>query len=429
MARLADALRVAATRRAPVARRVERAATAVLEVREPAPAERAGDLAALEIVAARNGYRGKGTVSVTQETALRHSAVWACLRLRANLESSLPVDAFRKVGTGPAALQIEVAKPPLLVEPAPGVSIREHLYSSRVDLDRYGNSVGVIRLWNTLGQPQVVELAPMSDVVARMKGSRVDHWRICGERFEREQVWHERQYTVGGWDIGLSPIAYAAWSIGGYLSAQEFALDWFVNGAAPSGTLKNTQLDELDDNVIESAKARFRLAVANRDVFVTGADWEWIPAAMDAASAGFLEQQNASVAEVCRYLDVPGDMIDAPTSGSSITYANITQRNLQQLITSTGPAIGRREDHWSRYALPAPRFVKLNTGAFLRLDPQTQTQLMLSELGAGMLTPTEYRALKDRPPLSAADLAELQTFGIIGGTTTPAAPAEQGIPA
>jgi len=409
------------------------AAGAALEVRDrpaaPVTAERSADLAALEIVAARRGLGSrKGSVAVTQESALRHSAVWACLRLRANLESSLPVDAFRKVGTGASALQVEVVKPPLLVEPAPGVSIREHLYSSRIDLDRYGNSVGVIRMWNALGQPQVVELAPMADVVARMRGGRIDHWRICGERFEREQVWHERQYTVGGWELGLSPIAYAAWSIGGYLSAQEFALDWFVNGASPAGTLKNTQLDELDDDVIENAKARFRLATANRDLFVTGADWEWIPAAMDAASAGFLEQQNASVSEVCRYLDVPGDMIDAPAgTGSSITYANITQRNLQTLITSTGPAIARREDHWSRYALPAPRFVKLNTGAFLRLDPQTQTQLMLSELGAGMLTPTEYRALKDRPPLSAEDLAELQTFGIIGASTTPGVPAGQGI--
>lgn len=58
------------------------------------------------------------SVSVTGESAMRHSAVWACLRLRADLISTMPVDVFRRSG----GVQVEVTKPSLLVTPD-GVSV------------------------------------------------------------------------------------------------------------------------------------------------------------------------------------------------------------------------------------------------------------------------------------------------------------------
>jgi HK97 family phage portal protein len=391
---------------------------------EAEAAERAGDLAALEIVARqRTALAGSGAATVTQDTALRHSAVWACLRLRANLISTTPLDAFRRVG----GMQLEVVKPALLEEPTPGVDITEHLYSSQVDLDRYGNSVAVIKGRNALGQPLALDLAPMGDTRGWMKGNRLDHWRICGERYEVDEVWHERQYTVGGWPMGLSPIAYGAWSIGGYLSAQEFVQQWFIGGAAPSGVLRNTELQELDDTVIDNAKDRFKLATAGRDIFVTGSDWEWTPAAMDAASAGFLEERQYGVVDVARFMDVPADMIDASSSGSSITYANITQRNVQLLVINLGPAYTRRERFWSRRALPAPdRFVKFNTDALLRMDPQAREALILARVAGKTLAPSEARALNNLAPFTPAQLEELVTFGIIGAGQ-PAAPAGTGV--
>ena len=37
------------------------------------------------IIPSRAGAPGSGAVGVNEETAMRHSAVWACLRLRADL--------------------------------------------------------------------------------------------------------------------------------------------------------------------------------------------------------------------------------------------------------------------------------------------------------------------------------------------------------
>ena len=38
-----------------------------------------------------------GAVRVTPDSALASSAVWACLRLRADLVSTMPIDTYRKV--------------------------------------------------------------------------------------------------------------------------------------------------------------------------------------------------------------------------------------------------------------------------------------------------------------------------------------------
>lgn len=374
------------------------------------------DLASDEILGWRTrGRDTRGTASVTQHTALRHSAWWACLRLRADLISTLPLDAYRLRD----GLQIEVNKPPLLIEPYPGTPITEHLYSSTVDLDRYGNTVGVIEAVNSLGQPAVVELKPMSEVSAILRGTEIKEWRICGQTYLPQEIWHEKQYTVGGMPIGLSPLAYAAWTVGGYLSAQQWALDWFGSGASPMGTLRNTERVTVK-GIASEAKAQFKAAVESRDIFVTGRDWEWTPATTDAASTGFLESQSAGLLDVCRYLGVPGDMIDASSPSGSITYASITQRNLQLLIMNLNPAIIRRETAFSR-ALPRPRFVKFNTDALLRMDPAARESVILSRVNGRTLAPSEARALDNLPPFTPEQLAEIDYFAQLG-KPVPAAP-------
>ena len=100
--------------------------------------------------------RRRGLVHVTNDTAMRHSAVWACLRLRADLVSTMPVDVYRRV----AGVQVEVPTPPVLVTPGgERVGIQEWLYSSQFDLDRGGNCFGLITAKDGLGFPARIDLS------------------------------------------------------------------------------------------------------------------------------------------------------------------------------------------------------------------------------------------------------------------------------
>lgn len=349
--------------------------------------------------------RASGTGYVSADTAMRHSAVWACLRLRANLISTMPVDVFRTV----LGLQVEVPKPPVLVKPGgERVGIHEWLYSSQVDLDRGGNCFGLITERDGAGLPRRIDLQPLQECSVIVEKGQLAGYRIAGTRYPVEDVWHERQWTVAGLPVGLSPVAYAAWSIGEYLSIQEFANEWFGNGATPKGHLKNTG-KTLTADQSDAIKVRFKQAMKAGDVFVSGADWEYNMMQVEQAATNWIEAKKFSVEDIARFFDCPGDLIDAAVSTGHITYASITQRNLQFLIMHLGPAVFRREVALSDL-LSKPRFVKLNSNALLRMDPKTQAEVFKMEIDSRTLAPSEIRELKDRKPFTEAQLAEFDRF-------------------
>ena len=363
-----------------------------------------------------------GAAVVTDQTALRHSAVWACLRLRANLVSTMPVDLYRKVD----GIQVEVPKPPVLLNPGGGPvpDICEWLYSSQVDLDRSGNCFGIITAKDGLGFPAVIELVPVSEVTVKIKAGKLHKYKVGAQLFDPASIWHEKQYTLSGMHVGLSPLAYAAWSIGEYLSIQQFALDWFGNGAVPSAHLKNTA-KTLDPGTSDEVKRRFKAATQNQDLFVTGNDWEYKMIQADAAGADWIEAKRYGIGDIARFFDCPGDLIDAAVSGSSVTYANMTQRNLQFLIMSLGPAIIRRENALSSLT-SRPRFVKLNTDALLRMDPAARAAMLRTLIESRQLAPSEARAIEDRQPFTESQLAEFDRLFGKGTTPTPQTPATPG---
>lgn len=350
---------------------------------------------------------------VSSDNALRQSAVWAALRLRADLISTFPVDAFRKVGK----VQVEIPKPPVLLNPGGArITMREWLYSSQIDLDRVGNCYGIIREIDGGGRPKRIDLVPHSDVTVLVKNDVITY-RIKNHIYEESEIWHERQFTVAGLAVGLSPVAHAAWSLGLWQSAQEFGLEWFSNnGQVPSGHLKNIK-KVLGDGEADRVKARYKVAVEGGDVFVTGNDWEFTTKNAAAADAKFLESQNYSDVDAVRFFGVPGDLIEVQNKSASITYANITQRNLQFLIMNLGPAIVRREEALTRM-VGAPRFVKLNTAAILRMDPESVSKTLIAEVNGRITAPSEARALMDRAPFTDDQLAEFAALFPKGGTVT-----------
>jgi len=342
---------------------------------------------------------------IDERTAMMHSAVWACRRLRGNLISTLPVDVYRTVGD----IQIDVAKPPILVNPGGDrVDILEWLYSSQGELDSSGNSVGIISQWDGNGFPARIDLQPSAACSARVKDGVLYEWRINGTKYDPSVIWHEKQYTISGVHVGLSPVAYAAWTLGEYASVQQFVTAWFAGNAVPRARLKNVEkkVNAKESTIVKEA---WRASQAMGEPFVHGSDWEYSFIQAQEASADWLQAKKFSATDIARFMDVPSDMIDAAVSGESVTYANITQRNLQLLITSLGPAIIRREAALSRL-LPRPRFVKLNSDALLRMDPQTRTEMLRLQVESRQLAPSEARALNNMPPFTEEQMAEFDRF-------------------
>jgi hypothetical protein len=64
-----------------------------------------------------------------------------------------------------------------------------------------------------------------------------------------------------------------------------------------------------------------------------------------------------------------------------------------------GPAIKRREDALSELSA-APRFVKLNTDALLRMDPAARDLMLTQQVASKRRTISEARAVDNLPPLT-----------------------------
>ena len=364
--------------------------------------DRAATMTAGEMIGDRTRGRRTGGGRVELDQARRVSAWWAAQRLRADLISTMPVDVFRRVG----GVQIEQKKGPLFITPEGSGSLWcEWMYSTTIDLDSVGNTVGIISAVDGFGLPSVIELQPSSDVTVRCSKSGVVDYKIGGKSYAASKIWHEKQHTVSGSPVGLSPLAHAALALNPGLSAAQFALDWFQNSTVPAAHLKNTA-KVLNPTESAAVKDRFKASLSSGDVFVTGNDWEYNMLAAKASESQFIETMKVSGADAARYLGVPGDMIDIPVEGSAITYANITQRNLQLFIINIGPAIARREAAFSTRLLPQPRYAKLNANALLRMDLAGRYEAYGVGIDKRFIAPSEARSHEDLPPFTPDQLAE-----------------------
>jgi HK97 family phage portal protein len=355
---------------------------------------------------------------VTNDTALRHSAVWACLRTRADLISSLPAEVYRQV-TG---IEVSAPRPPVLDDPAgDGTGWNEWCYSTEFDLDRAGNVVGIITKRDGFGFPAAIELQDTGSVTVKVKDGRINKFKIGTTMYDPENIWHEKQHTVPGMLVGLSPVAYARWAIGEYLTVQEFATDWFGTGAVPKAMLKN-KAKILSGPEISTVKEAWRAALATDEPFVTGSDWDYQLLQSTEASADWIEAKKFSIADICRFFGCPAEIIDAAPTGETraITYSNISQKNLELLILHLGPAIRRREAKISRGMLPAPRYMRLNEDELMRLDPISRAQVIAAQVASKVLAPAEARAMDNRPPFTAAQIAEIDHFFPPAAGTAPA---------
>jgi phage portal protein BeeE len=153
-------------------------------------------------------------------------------------------------------------------------------------------------------------------------------------------------------------------------------------------------------------KQEFKSTVRAGDVFVHGQDWEYSLIKAEMETSNWLEAKNAGLVDVARYLRVPADLIDAAIQGSSITYANMSQRNLQFLIMNMNPSLVRRERAFSDRLLAKPRFMRFNRGALLQMDPASQATMLAGQITSRQLAPSEARALVDRQPFTDEQLAE-----------------------
>lgn len=349
------------------------------------------------------GVQSFAGMPVTAESAMRHSAVWACVRLIAGTIGQMPLSAVRSVG----GIQQPVSPTPkLLASPSAILPRSVWVEALLTSLLLKGNAYGIVTGVDASGVPLNIELLNPSDVTVKVENGRIvyEYLNEPHTRFPNGDIWHVAAFVMPGTVVGLSPIEYAKQTIGQGLAAEKFGALWFAEGGVPAAVLSTDQT--VTEEQAQTIKSRFLNAVkGRREPAVLGAGFKYDQISVSPEESQFLDTMRFSAEQVCRVFGIAPEMLSVGAgSGTSVTYANREQRVSDFLAFGLGPWLNRIEEALSA-VMTRPVSAKFTTGAILRADVKTRYEVyelaarVQAQTGTPLLTTDEMRALENLPPL------------------------------
>lgn len=355
------------------------------------------------------GWGGTSSSTVTEQTALNLSAVWACQTLIADQIATLPVDIYTTDSSG---LRVEVEPPPWVHQPNPEMLAVDFETQRILSLLGWGNSFTLlVRLNGNHGDPlaPVVErwpIDPSTVQVSRSQGQLV--YRINGTSVPTAAIQHITGYRLPGALVGMSVIEHAARGMGIATAAEEFGKTFFENGLAPSGVLEIPALPadvsaEVVDRLRDSVAERYGGSKnAGRPMALVGGT-KWNQVSVDPAAAQFMETRNFETEEICRWYRVPPHEIQHITQHASQGGGQGLEQQSANLARKTLLPLTIKLEQADNRLLPRREFVKYNVDASIRADLKTRTEVQKLKIEAGMATPNQANAIEDNPPVPGGD--------------------------
>ena len=336
---------------------------------------------------------------VTASTSMQLLTVYGCVRLISDSISTLPVDVYREF---PDGTKQEISTPVWLRSPTVDLSFSEWCSQVLSSLLLHGNAY----VWVTRNESNaIVELVPLDPTVVtvrRVNGRKT--FLIHGVDRGLEIV-HIKGLMLAGSDVGYSPIEAARQSVGLGLAATKFGGEFFAGEGNMPGVIEAPR-------PIQPAKATELAAMWRRKRSKGGRGlpgvlddgMTWRPTGVTNEQAQFLATRNYTAAEIAgqMFLLDPSDLGIA-VSGSSLSYANLEQRNARRVQVTLLPWIVRIEAALSGL-LFNPRYMKFNLEGLLRGDTLSRYQAHSIGIASGFLLPEEARDIEDLPQIPGTPL-------------------------
>lgn len=353
-------------------------------------------------------WAGYGSGGVTNDSAMRISAVFACLRLLSEAIATLPLDTFERAGGTRRPYR---PRPAYLSFDPPMMPRTEYLSALMLSLLTDGNAF-VATPRDALGSPvALVPLDPTAVTVCREGG--VVYFEVAGRRYTGFDIMHIKGMAMPGCLRGISPIAAARDVVRWGASAQDYGLAMMDNRATPPAVIEMGP-DSGNDPTAEKARA-IRMAqtwnethggTANAGkvgVLLGGAKLTTV--AITPEDAQWLESKKFGVSEIARFFGVPPHLI-ADASNSTSWGSGLAEQNLAFGQFSLRPWTERIEEAHGRLlttdGLPNV-FIRLNLDALLRSSLTDRYASYSVGIGSRFLTINEARSLEDLPPVSWGD--------------------------
>ena len=366
-------------------------------------------------------------VDVTPETAMRVSAVYACVRVVSESIASLPLFVYERTKDGGRRRASDLPLFSVLHStPNEWQTSFELRETMAAHLCLRGNAYCEV-LRNGAGQVAKLMLRHPDNVRPKVteKGELV--YEVRGRDGLRTlkpgQIWHIRGLSFDNVE-GVSPITYAREQIGSSIATDRFGNAFFANAARPSVVVEVPGVldDEAHKRIQDSWSRAYSGANAGTPA-VLEQGTKATPLQMSAKDSQFIETLNYQVVDIARIFRVPPHMIG---DLSRATFSNVEQQSLDFVTHTLRPWLVRFEQSIARDLLSeeerARYFAEFAVDGLLRADVAARTAYYQQARMSGWLSVNEIRRLENLDPIGAqGDIYAMPANLLDAGAVKPAA--------
>lgn len=342
--------------------------------------------------------------SVTADTALQLSAVWACARLIAEAVGAMPILVKRVNRDGSRTIVSDHWLGEILNKSPNRYQTRNEFFETLVLSLMLSGNAYALKANGTGGR--LVQLTPF--MPAQMEVSHVDG----GERvykysngadvavFSQDRVWHMMLMPSNG-IVGLSPLQYGARSMGIAMAAEDRVATLAANGFKPTGVLMIDRL--LKPEQREAIRSEFAdLQEGKGDPLkVLEAGMKYQQITMSPKDVQLLESRRFSLEDVCRFFGVPSVLVN-DTSATTVWGTGISEIKEGFYTLALRPLLERIESSIAKWLIPASEraniVVEFDFSAFLRGNEATRITMYTAAITGKLMTIDEARARFDDLP-------------------------------
>lgn len=343
-------------------------------------------------------YEGIGTDVVGELHAMQSMALFACVRLLADVIASMPWYVYKRDKDNvPRRIY---PSPAVIRRPCADMDLFEWKWMVVFTLALRGNSYHMITGRDNAGNP--TGLMPIHpDMIFLERRINVLEWydpiyRVLGERVPREDIIHIRRFTVPGEPYGMSPIRQAARAIGISLAAEEYGYRYFQDSANPSSILRTDQ--HLEPEEVERNQKEWIASNGGRRLpAVLSGGFDWKPISISPQESQFLATREYQIADIARLYGIPphliGDQTKATSWGSGIESLNLgfAAYTLAGWTTCIESAISS--------SLPGGKVIRFDPSVLLRGDVKTRYEAYQLARNTGFMNVDEIRGAEEKGPL------------------------------
>lgn len=353
--------------------------------------------------------------NVNEFSAMRVSAVYACVRILAESIAALPLHVYEYKDGG----KERAINHPLYfrLHDAPNPEMTSFIFRELMmtHLLLHGNCYAyiqrdfggsVVALHPLEPNRMTVERDDNGQIVYRYLTSASENAQVKKSTtvtYQRDDILHVPALGFNGL-IGFSPIAMARNAIGVAIATEEFGAKFFENGARPSGILKVPHVLKDPSKLSESWQKAYGGTGNTGKVAVLEEGVTYESISIPPNDAQFLDTRKFQLNEIARIFRVPPHMI---ADLERATFSNVTQMSLEFVLYTLNPWLVRLEQGFNKALFSdtgrGKYFTKFNVDGLLRGDYETRMHGHQIALQSGWMNVNEVRELEDMNKIPAEE--------------------------